>query len=346
MVAPSEIERVILKFRKALLDAETRATQQTLAAYADTRQALIDRIQAFTKTLESRPLTAGEEWRDERAKALLSQVETRMNELARTASPIITNGQADAVGLAEHQALGMAVISAANDPAIAEIVASSWNRLNTGAVESLIGRMSDGSPLNATLAGMGPDTSQRLRDALTDAVANGKNPRQVAAALEGQVDVSGARLMTIARTEVLTANRNASLASYAENADILSGWVWVADLAGACAGCAAMHGTEHPLSETFFEAHPACRCSPCPLVKDVPSPVTDDGQAFFESLSPEEQDARLGKAGGEAFRNGEVQLSDFVARREDPRWGASIQQGSLSAARDNAAAGNQEAEAA
>lgn len=346
MVATSQIEKAILRFRQQLLTEETKATQQTLAAYADVRQDLIARIQAFSKTLESRPLTAGEEWRDTRAKALLAQIETRMNDLAKTANAIITNGQVNAVGLAEQQALGMAVIAAAKDPAIAEIVANSWNRLNTGAVESLIGRMSDGSPLSATLAGMSPDTSQRLRDSLTDAVANGKNPRQVAAALEGTVDESGARLLTISRTEILTANRNASLASYASQGDILDGWIWCADLAGACAGCAAMHGQEFPLSETFFEAHPNCRCSPLPKVSGVDSPITDDGQAFFESLSQEEQDARLGKAGGEAFRNGEVQLTDFVARREDPRWGASISQGSLTSARENAAGRSQVDEAA
>lgn len=339
MVAPSQIERVILKFRKALLDTETRATQQTLAAYADARQSLIDQIQAFAKTLESRPLTAGEEWRDERAKALLSQVETRMTELARTASPIITNGQTDAVGLAEHQALGMAVIAAANDPAIAEIVANSWNRLNTGAVEALIGRMSDGSPLSATLSGMSPATSDAIRTELTKSVSLGLNPRATAAALEGQVDISGARLLTIARTEQLEAFREASRQSHMANDDILSGVMWCCDLSSdTCAACLDLSGEIFPV-DYVMDTHPNCRCSLIPVVKGIDPPPLQSGEDFFASLSPEEQDKVLTAAGGAAYRAGDVSLSDFRTLVPNDRWGASYQQDSLRGALQRAQEG-------
>ena len=48
------------------------------------------------------------------------------------------------------------------------------------------------------------------------------------------------------------------------------------------------------------------------------------------------QDRVLGKAGGEAYRNGEVSLNDFVKVNESAEWGTSITDGGVGWARLNA----------
>jgi hypothetical protein len=59
-----------------------------------------------------------------------------------------------------------------------------------------------------------------------------------------------------------------------------------------------------------------------PRVKGAPIDVTP-GEELFAQMTPAQQDAKLGKAAGAAYRAGAVKLVDFVGVRRDPDWGDS-----------------------
>ena len=59
----------------------------------------------------------------------------------------------------------------------------------------------------------------------------------------------------------------------------------------------------------------------------------ETGSEWLAGQKPDYQDGVLGKAGGEAFRSGEVRLPDFVRTSESADWGKSIGNGGIGWAR-------------
>ena len=133
------------------------------------------------------------------------------------------------------------------------------------------------------------------------------------------------RALTIARTEQLRAYREASRRSYAENADILDGWIWLsARDSRTCVSCWAMHGTRHRVTETLDD-HINGRCTAIPMVKGH-DPGIRTGEELFRELPPAQQRSILGPAAHEAWLDGRVSLApdgrtSVVGQRDDPRWG-------------------------
>lgn len=326
---PSLLEIAIDQFRERLLAADQETLAVVVEAYQETRAELMGRIDALTAAMED-GAPVGEVLRSERARALLRQVEAEMAALAIRMQPVVTSGQATAASLAAEQSLALAVVTAAaSNEALAVRVAAGWNRLNAGAVEALVGRLSDGSPLSDWMAQFGTDAAEIMKRELTVSVALGRNPRATAARLAKMVDVSGARLMLLTRDAQLNAYRDASRQAMIANDDILDGYMRIGALSDrTCAACLALHGTVYQTSH-LMETHNGCRCSMVPLVKGVARPEIESGEAWFDAQSEDAQRKVIGIAGQNAYAHGRVALDDFVKRDEDERWGASYRQSSL-----------------
>jgi SPP1 gp7 family putative phage head morphogenesis protein len=222
-----------------------------------------------------------------------------------------------------------------------------FNRLPTEAVESLVGRASDGSPLKDLFDKLGPELGESLRDELIQAVALGQGPATTARRIKELLDGNEARAQLIARTETIQAYREGAHQTSVENSDVLGGWTWIATLDGrSCAACVALNGTFHPIDERMA-CHPACRCTQRFETKSFaelgvsgvdetkPEPV-ETGTAWFENAPRETQELILGKAGAKAYAAGDVTLKDFVGLRNDPRWGPSYFQRSVKDALETA----------
>lgn len=337
----SELEKAIERYRADLLANESKATLAIANAYKVSRERLIKRIEVLAESIaeDGAEFTPSQVLKWQRAKTLLRQIEAEMGSLATASAQPITDAQATAVDLASEQAKGLAVATAqsAGADAIAATIDTTWNRLNTGAAEAIVGRMSDGSPLNTWLDQFGKKASGIIAESLQSAAALGTNPRAVARELAKQLDISAARLLLMSRTEVLRAHRTATLQQYQANADILKGWIWLsAKQTRTCAACLAMDGTFHEIDETMA-SHPNCRCTMRPALKNDPMRKVQTGKQWLDKQPPEAQDAVLGKAGGAAYRAGEVELQDFVKVTESADWGKTTTDGGVAFAKMNAA---------
>lgn len=102
----------------------------------------------------------------------------------------------------------------------------------------------------------------RLRTLLYSNIDSGNGPAALARDIERTLGMTRSRALTIARTEMLGAYRDANLANFRANSDVCNGWVWDAAI-GACAFCSDMNDSEHDLDEDM-QSHPRCRCSPRP----------------------------------------------------------------------------------
>lgn len=326
MSAPPDILTIANEYREALIALEQQVTDEVLRAYEGIRRRLEDDLSVLTRRIEAR-VNAGDDvpvsWlhRQDRYQSLLAQAEDEINRLAVSLQPRLTQLQADAALLGDEGARAML------GSAGVQVTA----RLPNDALVELIGRLSDGSPLSDLLDELGPDARARIEQRLTDAVARGLNPRRIARQVSDALGGNMARAMNIARTETITAFRNANLAQYRQYPDVLVGWRWSARLGDArtCASCLAQHGKVFPLSEPFA-SHPSCRCSPTPAVLGRNDFVS--GPDWFAQQSRSFQRQFLGPSKYAAYRDGAIKLEDLVLTGTDPRWGPFSREKGLAAA--------------
>ena len=183
------------------------------------------------------------------------------------------------------------------------------------------------------------EATEAMRRRLVQGVAAGRNPRETARLMVANVqdafDGGLARAQVIARTETIDAYRVGAKAQHEANADVLAGWVWLANLSErTCPSCVAMHGTEHDLDESGPLDHPQGRCSRMPLVKPelvpgTPKPTIESGPEWLTRQPEGVQRSVLGPRRFEAWQDGDYPVSRWAVRRESPDWRASYAPGPI-----------------
>lgn len=207
------------------------------------------------------------------------------------------------------------------------------NRADPEQIAAILARTTE--QITALSLPLAAETLALVRAELIRGTVLGVNPldvaRRIFAAAEDRVNLTIARAINIARTEMLDATRAAAAATDAANARVLQGWVWVAHLDPAtCRSCVAMHGTEHPVEEPGPYDHHQGRCARVPKVRpwselgfpgieDQPLPLPD-AEAWFAGLTPEQQRSILGVRGYEAWSAGAWPRSEWSVRRSSPGW--------------------------
>lgn len=333
------IQSIIKDYRKLLLQHEITAEKALISAHQTALRAIQPRLDnLYTQIAEKQK--AGEtipvSWlyeqkRLETTKALISGQIDHYAALAR-----MQTNQLQRLGVQ----LGSASAQAQLEATLPRGVSFSFGVPSQDALESIVGATQSGSPLADLFKGFGSEAATEASDALVRGILLGQNPREIAGEVEQALDIPRWRALTIARTEMLRAYREAAIANYKANDDVVDKWVWVAALdTRTCAACIAMHGTEHNLSEDL-DGHPNCRCSKSPKTKswdDILGALGIDTSNIREtSFSPQSgldwfsdqdeatQRAILGNSKYEAYQNGDFELSDVVKKNHDPDWGTSV----------------------
>ena len=116
-----------------------------------------------------------------------------------------------------------------------------FNRINIGAVESMIGFAGDGSPLNDLLKMSYPDAVDGLMQALINGVALGKGSGQIAQDMADGMGMGLERALLISRTETMRAYRTASTEQYRQSG-VVTGFKRLVKKATACMACLMLDG--------------------------------------------------------------------------------------------------------
>jgi SPP1 gp7 family putative phage head morphogenesis protein len=308
------------EFRADVLRGDKQMLSQLSSAYEQIARRLERELRELTREIEAARRagkTVNRDWlrRSFRYQQLIRQAQAEINGFARYASPFIQSNQRSAIRLGQSHSADL--IQAAD-------VDLTFVRLPTSAIEELVGVLGDGSPLDDTLKKFGVEAASDIRKKLIEGLGAGKGPRSIAREISGAIDAPRWRALAIARTETMRAYRQSSLATYAENEDMVSGWTWISTQSvRTCAACWALHGTVFPLSKQFFPSHVSCRCTSIPNVRGVKSNV-QSGTALFGQLPAAQQATILGPSRYEMFRAG-TPLEDFVILTRDKDWGGAYQ---------------------
>ncbi|PYG00170.1 Phage Mu protein F like protein [Georgenia satyanarayanai] len=182
---------------------------------------------------------------------------------------------------------------------------------------------------------IGTEAAAAIRRELLRGIAVGENPRAAARrmvrGLEDRFNGGLTRALTISRTEMLDAARTAQQVTDQANADVLTGWTWVAHLdPSTCRSCVANHGTVHALNEPGPLDHQQGRCARVPKTKTWaelgftgitdPSDSTPDADAWFDSLTVDQQRGILGDKGHAAWLRGDYPREAWTTRRTTDGW--------------------------
>lgn len=314
-----DVYRVVAEHRAALLRGEDSARSAVARAYQEAIAAMLRDIERAAARTDARGY--------ELLRVLMAEMETAARHLERVAGPMagtIARAQSAAVIAASGDAESIVrFLATAGDTPYRR-----WH--DPQAAQNIVGALADGSPLESALrerlAGkglFGPSVLSQAKDALTTAVLRGMGAREAARTLRPVLRSGQWVAERIARTETIRAYREASRQSYLENADVVSGWRWVAaHSARTCAACLGMDGRVFP-STVPFGSHPACRCVSVPVVIGAEHLTTDrpTGEQWLQQQDADTQEEVLGARGRAMWASGAVGLSDFVHESYSPQWG-------------------------
>lgn len=344
----SELERVAAKFRRELINREAAAARDMVEAYLHAYQGVMERLAETQAEIARLTEVHGKAsfavlFQEERLQSLQQQVARELTTFTEQAGQIITEQQQHAVELATRAARETARLAAGAPPT----AYFPWQQLSTSAMQELVGNTARGGPLARLLAQIPAEGGEKVRQELIRGMATGANPRQVARRVKEALEGNLNRALTIARTETLRAHRQAALETYRQNPKTAQGWYWNAFLGPrTCAACFAMHGTWHPLTETMG-THPNCRCTMIPAlrswaeitgdptIKDT-RPKLEKGEDWLRKQPEAFQAKVLGDRGAAAFREGKVELRDFVRTRRSKEWGVTRSTGTYNQAMESA----------
>lgn len=317
----AEIYDRATQFKDDLIANERRASVRIVDAYGRAFDKMKDNIRVLTEKIEQARLSGqyiSPSWafQIDRYQALQRQIATEIGRIASQVNDATIKQQADAVKRAAGDIEDLTNMAAQNAG-----VSVSFSRLASSASESIVGFLSDGSPLKSLLDQLPGLAGQAVATALTDAIIRGQNPTRTASQIRTAIGGNMNRALTIARTETMRAYREASHRSLTQNGDILQGWVWVASFSRrTCASCLALAGSVHRLEERM-ESHPRCRCSQAPLIRGQKVEF-EKGEDWFRRQDASTQHAILGSnVALNAYRRGDATLLDFVGRQNSPKWG-------------------------
>lgn len=313
---PPTVLDLAARYRAALLAQDTAALARLVTAYAGVArrlQGLIDALGMELAALETVP-TRGQVERMRRYRELLAQVNDELVRYSAYAGTEMSTAARAAIELAQRHARGLVTAQAG--------VGVGWNRLSTDAIEQLLGFLDPTGPLFARLEKLAPYMAERVSQTIIENIALGRNPRAWAGLIRDQLGIGLSDSLRMARTVQIKSYQEATRANYIANADLVSGWIWSAELdADVCMACAAQHGTLHTNDESL-DGHWNCRCAMIPNVVDSERAIEEGaGQAWFDALPEDEQRALMGAGRHDAYADGQFSFGDLSRQRPDEIFG-------------------------
>jgi len=267
--------------------------------------------------------------RNRKLQAALRQSRTVLNELTRGANEVIENSLADAVldAVQSHEAVLRSQLPPASAGVGFELDAPAPD-----ALDAIVLRTTQ--QIHASTRPLAGWVVAAMRKELVRGIAVGDNPREVARnlirATEGHFNGGLARATRIARTEMLDAHRNGSLAAAKHNKDLLTGWKWQCTLdRRTCPSCLSKHGTLYSVDQFGPEDHPNGRCARIDITKswkelgfdiDEPADAFPDARAWYDGLTDDSKLAIMGPTRMQLIADDQIRWEDLSTLRKADAW--------------------------
>lgn len=319
----SALEQAIRESRRRIAEGETPIREMLADAYTRVIRSLDADLMLVTAMIENaraQGIDINPNWlrRQDRYLRLMDQAEREFARFADDGMRIIEQGRIRAVRGGAAEAWELMEASG---------ITPGFNaRINTLAVENALAAAYDG-PLRRVFDRYGTEGAKTITDTLVDGIAQGHSPRRIVRDIQRGLasPANRARLEATVRTEFMRASRTAMNEQYARMDHLIAGYRWSA--AKSSRTCLACLGRDGKISRTPWDTfHISCRCISTPVRKGS-TYVYESGEQWFARQSPATQRKMMPSTEAfTAYRDGKVQLSDFVGQRRDRTWGTSTVQ--------------------
>jgi SPP1 gp7 family putative phage head morphogenesis protein len=331
------LDNAIRALRAASLRTERQAQRAILAAWAVSWSRLLPYVSAAVAqalaTQADTPASASF------AIAALPTVRALQAALARElplfaslAATATVSGQRAAVATAPALAAGVVTAALGTPPAGAAAISL--------VTPSLFTPSASAAQIAATIARLAPGMGDAGAQAIAAGVLAGKGPRHIARDVRLAANVAPVRALVISRTSINEGFRRTALATYQANRDIVTGWRWLCSRGPrTCGLCFAMDGRVFSV-DTPFASHPACRCVPVPITRDLPGysspPLPEPGREAFAALSAADQRHILGAGKHAMYLAGDLDWDALVTETFSRTYGPGRRETPLRALRRSA----------
>ncbi len=319
----SVLDEHLKKHRRRLIDREEAAVRELLASYESVKRELRRQVlvlQDKIKKAQAAGEVISEAWflKERRLQTLIDQVKKEIDDFGRTAAAVTTREQAAAMTIAVDQAKETIELITDNGERIGSLI-------NPSAIQNAVGMMGDGSPLlDYYSRKLAPEVAAAIRREVVEAAAMGTPFNVIARRLEKAGDITRQRALMVARTEVNRVRRETTRQFFEDNADVITGWEWVASKsARTCAACLALDGRIFEVKEVFPQ-HVNCRCTMIAVIDGVTRPKRVIGSEWFDEQPDDVKEEILGRDAFAALQRGEVELKDFVGGANSKEFGRSV----------------------
>lgn len=314
----SPVLETLDQYRRAL-DAKDAAAMSRLAKhYGRSLKRLEILLDGLLFEIGDSPPTKGQIVRLQRYTSLIEQVKRELEGLSVITANEIEIAVTEAAPMGAQAAIDVLSATVGGDAAT---IGAQFHALPREAIEALVGMLDPSGPLYSRLSLLAPYVTDLVADAMIEGITLGYNPRRIAAMLQQAFGNGLTDALRFVRTAQLWAYRGATHATYRENSDIVTGWVWNAFLGGrTCMSCIALHGTIHPMDEILNDHHSG-RCSMIPLVRGYPNPVEETGFDWFSRQPESVQRKMMGREFYDAWKGGAFDLSDIPGEYHNEVYG-------------------------
>lgn len=232
--------------------------------------------------------------------------------------------------LARAAVAGQEAIARSQLPA-AHVGRLTWEPVKRGEVSAIVQRATQRIHSQWPLS---RQAEAQMKATLIRGVTVGENPRRAAARMlervAGNFNGGRWRAETLATTEMLDAHRAAAQASRVANADVLTGWTWLATLdKRTCPACLSLNGSKHAAGDFGPEGHQRCRCTAVPDVRswrslgidmDEPHTTLPDAKEWFDKQPRDAQAEIMGQERLRQYHAGQLRFTDMAVKVSTPGW--------------------------
>lgn len=318
------------KLRKAAERADAAAMERIITAHTDMDKALMPYIDAFTAALQAKQaggqtVTRAQVERMPEYKRLLDAVENELDDYSNyMQSEVRTDSRRAAnEGLAAGSILLVsALMGAGYSRKVAELAIE--NAPPT-ALDFLADYLDPDGPLMGKIKNLSPYYSEVISQLILDGVGNGLNPLTIAKQIvDNGLGMSLTDAMRWTRTTQLYSYRWANAASYQANGDIVTGWIWYAELDDkTCMSCISLHGKVFSLEEGIPNDHYNGRCAMLPYIPNVTDNIVKPGagEEWFSALDESTQKSAMGANKWQAWNDGQFEFSALSTFYDDDVFG-------------------------
>lgn len=327
--------RLAAELRAVVTEQTDDATRQLVSAWVRAWDEIAASFQhaIFDVVNHDGPLTLTQAAKLDRVEAALQHAAAQLDRLIGHSSQVATLAARDILRAGADLTPKIMASQLPQSIGSLDSLAARFGRLNADALDALIERTTE--QVTSLALPLSDSATGSMLEALTRAIPEGESPRTTAQLmLQGTEDAFNgglSRALTISRTEVLDVYRSASNGIYAENSDVLQGWMWSAELDdGVCISCVVMDGAVFPIEDPGPNDHQNGRCESIPVTAswedlglagmEEPESLYPDAQAWFDGL-PEETKLEIAGPGRlEAYQSGKADWPDLSTTRAAEGW--------------------------